>query len=321
MNMGYADAQYAASMAEYGDPLHLPHCDGWLMRRAILDTPHFDAMGCYPLFACRRWEYLGRDLNALGESNDLVSVSAVIDPFASIDIQDLQAAFPDIVMPFKNHYIVNLKVDPLEQVSAHHRRNARKALSQLDVSMTCNPVEYLSTWVSLYAELIDRHIIRDHRAFSPRAFRMQLAMPSMVATIARYRSEIVAMALWITDGDVVDYHLGASSAVGYGCNATYALFWTAINYFAENGYAWVNLGGGAGLRDSDTDGLSRFKRGWATDSRIAYFCGRVYQPSVYQVLCARSGAPASGYFPGYRSPGGSSAKSGGLLDVSRWQPT
>jgi len=38
---------------EFGPPLELPHCGGWIRDRAIRDSGLRDAMGCYPVFACR----------------------------------------------------------------------------------------------------------------------------------------------------------------------------------------------------------------------------------------------------------------------------
>ncbi len=58
----------------------------------------------------------------------------------------------------------------------------------------------------------------------------------------------------------------------------------------------VNLGGGVGARD---DGLVRFKRGWATEERVAHLCGRILDRAAYERL-TRSGT--FGWFPAYRAP-------------------
>ena len=62
----------------------------------------------------------------------------------------------------------------------------------------------------------------------------------------------------------------------------------------------MNLGAGAGLTADAEDGLSRFKRGWATGVRPVHFCGRVLDPVEYERLAARSRERAGGYFPAYR---------------------
>ena len=43
------------------------------------------------------------------------------------------------------------------------------------------------------------------------------------------------------------------------------------------------------------DGLSWFKSGWATATRIAYFCGRVLDRKRYEALACRGAK--TGYFP------------------------
>src|ERR1039458_447089 len=88
---GYLNAGYAASLAEFGTPRKLPHSDGWLLERDIPDSPHRDAMGCYPLFCCRKWTGLAQDIEGLWE--DLISVALVADPFGEYSEADLKRAF------------------------------------------------------------------------------------------------------------------------------------------------------------------------------------------------------------------------------------
>ena len=54
-NRGYASRAYAESLGEFGELLHLPRCDGYLLKRPIAGTPFYDARGCYPFFFCRNW--------------------------------------------------------------------------------------------------------------------------------------------------------------------------------------------------------------------------------------------------------------------------
>jgi len=61
----YAHAGYAASLAEFGEPVFLPRSGGWILRRRIDGSPFSDAMGPYPLFFCPNWSGLGEDLSEL----------------------------------------------------------------------------------------------------------------------------------------------------------------------------------------------------------------------------------------------------------------
>jgi hypothetical protein len=49
------------------------------------------------------------------------------------------------------------------------------------------------------------------------------------------------------------------------------------------------------------DGLSRFKRGWATGTRTAYLCGRVLDRREYERMVRAAGAGTTAYFPAYRT--------------------
>ena len=58
---GYMHPGHAASLAEFGTPRELPRSGGWLLERAIPGAAARDAMGAYPLFACRDWTSLRAD--------------------------------------------------------------------------------------------------------------------------------------------------------------------------------------------------------------------------------------------------------------------
>lgn len=94
-------------------------------------------------------------------------------------------------------------------------------------------------------------------------------------------------------------HLTAFSELGYMLRASYALYWFAIERFSDK-VRWIDLGGGAGVRSKDTDGLSTFKRGWSTGTRPAYFCGRIFDRKRYQEIVEAKGVSATDYFPAYR---------------------
>jgi len=55
-----------------------------------------------------------------------------------------------------------------------------------------------------------------------------------------------------------------------------------------------------GARAEEESGLSRFKRGWSTGVRTAYFCGRIFDEKRYQEIREQRSLPATSYFPAYR---------------------
>jgi hypothetical protein len=295
---GYSHPAYAASLAEFGTPRSLPHSGGWLLERPIAGTSYRDAMGCYPLFACHDWSELQVDLDQLG--NELVSVAIVADPFGNYDPEQLRACFPDRVTPFKEHMVTDLSRLPESYVDRQHRRKALKALEQLQIERCGDPTPFVDEWNKLYATLVQRHGIRGLTAFSENSFRAQLAVPGISMFRAMHGNETVGMTLWYEDRGVAYYHLGAYSETGYEFEASFALFWRVIDYFANKGLQWLNLGAGAGLSNDEADGLARFKRGWATGTRTAYFCGRIFDEAKYAEAMRARQVSESDYFPAYR---------------------
>lgn len=295
---GYVHPGYAESLAEFGAPRELPRCGGWVLERQIPGFPDHDAMGCYPLFCCQDWSQLDADLEDLGD--ELVSLALVTDPFGEYSPDYLNRCFKDVVIPFKDHFIVDLGC-PLDTfVSSHHRRYARKALQDVQIERCQNPTQFNDEWVNLYATLIGRHNIKGILAFSRLAFAKQLKVSGLVMFRAIYREATVGMTLWYIQKEVGYYHLAASSDAGYELRASFALFWSAMEYFAAQGLLWLNLGAGAGIKDNGTDGLSRFKRGWSTGTRTAYFCGRILDPERYAEIVKAKGVTPTDYFPAYR---------------------
>jgi Acetyltransferase (GNAT) domain len=296
---GYLHPMYAQSLIEFGEPLELPASKGWILKRPILGTSHFDGMGSYPIFVCQDWPLLEKDLDQVG--SQLVSLSLVTDPFGTYTHQDLQRYFKNVARPYKEHFVINLQRRPEEFVAAHHQRNTHKALKAVNVEVCIEPIKYLNEWVSLYHTLIGRHNIKGITKFSKDAFAKQLSTPGIVAFRAVVDDKAVGMLLWYVQGNVGYYHLGAYSPEGYKLNASFALFWTLLGYFADAGLKWLGLGAGAGIQGDEDDGLTRFKRGWATETRTVFFCGRIFDPQKYQEIIAARNIRNTSYFPAYRA--------------------
>ncbi len=295
---GYKNPLYVQSLSEFGTPHELPQSGTWILKRRIMGSPYHDAMGCYPLFTCNDWSHLHSDLEELNE--ETISFSAVTDPFGDYDEIYLRHCFKDLVIPFKEHFVLELG-PPLESfVSSHHLRNVKKGLKNVDVEKCEKPVEFINEWVGLYANLIKRLNLKGITKFSRNSFEKQLIVPGIIAFRAIYEDSTVGMLLWYVQDKVGYYHLGSFNEQGFELQASFALFWNAIKYFMDIGINWLNLGAGAGVKSNGTDGLSRFKRGWSTGMRTAYFCGRIFDHTVYHEIVKKIGVSSTNYFPAYR---------------------
>jgi hypothetical protein len=295
---GYLHPRYAGSLAEFGVPRALPRSGAWVLQRAIPSVPLQDAMGCYPLFACCNWSGLAADLEKI--AHDVVCLSVVTDPFGEYDEAQLRQCFQDKVVAFKKHFCIDLRHPMEEYVHRDHQRKARKALARLQVERCENAPQCLDEWVRLYEHLIQRHRITGISTFSRMAFARQFEVPGLVAFRALHQDKPVGMVLCYLQGDIAYYHLGAHSPAGYETGSSFALFWRLIEYLRDRGLRWVNLGAGAGTAADATDGLTRFKRGWSTGTRTAYFCGRIFDRRAYDRIVESKGIAETAYFPAYR---------------------
>lgn len=293
---GYSDPIYIESLSEFGTPEKLSESGGAYLKRMI-GTPHLcDGMGAYPFLSCIEWRSFKADIDDL--QGHLVSFCAVLDPFGDYDIDMLDSIFPDLVIPFKEHYVIDFE-RPLH-ICPHHRRYAKKALRHVSVEITDAPTVWLKDWIEIYSHLVNKYKIGDLRAFSTPAFTRQFKIPGIKAFRAVYDGATVAMLLFLQQNDVVYYHLGSSNSLGYQLNASFALFSAAIEFFRCENVRFLNLGAGAGMVNITDDGLSRFKRGWANDRRTAYFCGRILNHAAYAELVRTTGNIGTSYFPAYR---------------------
>ena len=297
---GYLHPDYAQSLAEFGLPIELPKSRGWLLQRPIPNSESFDAMGCYPIFCCQDWTRLHEDLDLLRER--IVSVSLVTDPFGNYDETLLRSCF-DRVIPFKEHFIVDLSIPIEKLVSKHHRRYARKALEHAQVEVVDNPASYLDEWTQLYSGLVRRHNLSGIKAFSRDSFIRQLSIPGLVMMRIVSGSTNQGTLLWFIQNGVAYAHLMALTEEGYAANAFYGLFWRSIEIFKESfgsRVSFLHLGGTSGLSAGEAEGMLFFKKGWSSGIRTVWFCASVLQPEKYSALCAQAGVSDTGYFPAYR---------------------
>jgi hypothetical protein len=253
-------------------------------------------MGIYPFVACDDWRGLAADVDALADTG-LVSLTLVTDPFCPLDTDRLRDIFPDRMQSFNDHHVVDLASDYLSAISKRRLRQARAALREMTVETVENPEEVADTWVSLYRTLVERHDIRDMRAFSPEALKRQLQVPGAIVFRAHRQGRTLGMHIWYVHGDTAHSHLTAMDAEGYERRASYALHVYAFEHLPAN-VRWVNLGGVPG--GESNEGLYHFKSGWATETRPTYLCGRILDRAGYEALAESTGTAASDWFPAYR---------------------
>ena len=297
---GYLHSAYADALSEFGQPHHLAESEGWILVSRIGNTSGLsvhDARGLYPLFTCRNWSRLSHDLKKLEDK--LISLMVVTDPFGEFSPSGLEECFPDLFRPYKEHFVIDLTLPVEEKFPAHHKRNIRKGKKCVSVDHCNDPMKHIQEWTGLYSELIARNNINGISRFSASSFHKQLQVPGLDMFRASCNGETIGIVLMFVQGNIAYYHLSAYSETGYRLRASYSLFDYIIKYYASR-LKWINLGAGAGVYGDENDGLSRFKRGWATVTRTAYICGKIFNRAVYEQLASSCKPYGNDFFPLYR---------------------
>ncbi len=138
-------------------------------------------------------------------------------------------------------------------------------------------------------------------AFSFKSFRQQFEVPGITVLSANFKSEAIGMIIWYVYNKIAYYHLGAYSELGYEMKASFGLFHNSIGYFQKIGLESLNLGSGAGIRASNSDGLSKFKKGWSNGIRTSYLCGKIFNNEIYSQILNNQQVGITDYFPAYRA--------------------
>ena len=170
--------------------------------------------------------------------------------------------------PFKSHFINDLS--PLRKAPSASTMLAMPAIGLKQVSVErCEDPFPIST-IGSVSTLCSLNAIRLPASahFLATSFATQLKIPGIVCfraftDRANCRNDSCGMCriAWPT---TTSAH---TQIEGYRLRASFALFRQALDYFAETGLQYANLGAGAGLGSCRNDGLSRFKRGWSTAVR------------------------------------------------------
>lgn len=284
---GYRHPSYAEAFVEAGEVRHLRRSGSWLLTRTIPGSERRDAVVGYPHLVCTDPRALPEDLRETAALADVVTVSALTDPLASLDEELLRPSFPDLVRVDAQHYLVDLvSFWPARD----HRRAAREALRRLDVEVEDAPASLPGRW----AALTDVPLPGVELGLSEGALARMLALPGGVAFSAVAEDGPVALAVVYISGDDATVHALTSTPLGEELGARHALVQTMAQDMAGRGLRFLDLG----TAESDP----AFMDGWTETLRPSFRCGRVVDRVAHEQLTAAAGTSGSGAFPAYRDP-------------------
>ncbi|WP_420562829.1 GNAT family N-acetyltransferase [Thalassobaculum sp.] len=294
MSGPYGRRSYVESLAGDGD-WAASLWGGHVLLRSVPGGDAIDAASAYPMGGFDAQTDPGAGVEAM-RAVGAVSLSVVADPLNAPDAAWM-ARHADVHRRLKTHYVLDRDAGPFTP-SKHHRYEIRRARRQVTVDRV-DLAEVLPRWEHLYGHLSERHEIAAGSRLGARHFAALAGDPQALVFAARVAGEIVAMSIWLSDGEVAHNHLGASSEAGYEAGASYALYAAAIEALPD--CRVLDLGGAPGFTDDPSHGLARFKRGFANAERATWLSGFILDRAAYDAAVAASGVdPSTGYFPAYR---------------------
>jgi CelD/BcsL family acetyltransferase involved in cellulose biosynthesis len=168
-----------------------------------------------------------------------------------------------------------------KRISKHHRRNIRRA-EQGDLCVQ------LGTTTADMAVFYRLHVATRQRLGVPvQSWHFFERLASLLrcenlgfVSIVRLAQAPVAAAVFLAWNGTLVYKYGASDARYWAHRPNNLLFWDAIRWGCERGYATLDWG----RSDFDSRGLREFKTGW----------GAIEEPLAYSVVGDRPSSPGSG---------------------------
>lgn len=297
--VGYSSEYYYRTLDRVGQPLFLPRSQAWGLVRNIPNTSYRDLSASFPFLRAISPNRITEDFADLPD--DVVTAVVVTDPFSEADPNMLNHSFNAGLTFFKKHYVVNVQSYATD-VHHEHLNKVRTAFGRGVTVHECYRTDYYEEiWGMLWDLLVSRHGLADAPGPSRSGVIRQLRVPGTMCVRAQLGSNVIGMVIFYIEGSNAYYHLGAYSEMGYDVHVSYAIFWNAFSYLRDRGVKQVSLGGNAGMKNDDEDGLAYFKRGWASHTVPVYIGKSVLKPDLYDALCEKKGVSSStSFFPAYR---------------------
>ena len=186
--------------------------------------------------------------------------------------------------------------------SENHRRNLRK-LSSSGFCTAVNDWSTIGDFIRAYRQTMARRQAHAYYFFPDSYFNslQQLLADKLVyVSISNINGQFVAGGIFTCFGDVMQYHLGATSNEAVHQSPSKLMMEVAVRFGVGVGAHTLHLGGGLG--GSTSDGLFRFKKGFGNHFHQFSSLRFIHQPQVYHLLRTETHSDdvQSDYFPEYR---------------------
>lgn len=297
---------------DYKTTLILP-----LLIRAIENSDFKDATSVYGyagLLALNideqfKKENFYNELNAFFNENKIISVFSRLHPF--IEHQEKIHESLGKVIPYGKIVYKDLS-DTLEVQRAKYNRRLKTYLNKS--RKLCTVIEgkidkHLDTFIHLYIENMKRVNANDSYFFDADYFYKLLSSKDINSELLLCKldetQEIIAGAIFIKTGDMVQYHLSGLSEDYFKLNPIKLIIDEVRIRSTMEGFKYLNLGGGRGSKE---DTLYKFKSSFSKDFKVFKLWKYIIDEDAYRMLSEKHlGKPLEdddlylGYFPAYRT--------------------
>ncbi|GAB1418917.1 hypothetical protein MASR2M12_16820 [Bacteroidales bacterium] len=190
----------------------------------------------------------------------------------------------------------------LSGFSENHRRNLRK-LATSGFLAAINDWRTIGDFIHAYRQTMNRRKADAYYFFPDSYFnnlQQLLADRIVYISITNSAGKFVAGGIFTCFGEVIQYHLGATSNEAVHQSPSKLMMEEAIRFGIGVGARTLHLGGGLG--GSTSDGLFRFKKGFGNYFHRFSSLRFIHHPDIYNRLRKESQAVDSqtDYFPEYR---------------------
>jgi len=256
-------------------------------------------------------ENFHKELNTYFNDNKIIAVFSRLHPF--IEHQEAIHDGLGTITSLGKVIYKNLG-DSLEVQRAQYNRRLKTYINKsrkLCTVIEGNIEEHLDAFIHLYLENMKRVDADEsyffetdyyHRLLSSNDYKSKLMLCKHNET-----QEIIAGAIFIKTGNIVQYHLSGLDEEYFDLNPIKLIIDEIRIKSTLDGYKYLNLGGGKG---SEEDSLFKFKSGFSKDFKTFKVWKHIVDEKTYRNLTnnrletplAENDDLYSGFFPAYRAP-------------------
>ncbi len=277
---GYASTEYAQVYENENSQIFGFPYENFLKNK-IPNTEYYDYCNVYP-FLANNYHWLADDFD-----KNAVSSVLITNPLREVVINRSME-----LEVYKEHSIVNLKDYDLSKISEGHRRNIKK--SSLEIKVHAEPLKILDIVIAYKNDLKERHGITGITDYTKEQLAKLISVPGTFLFTAQDGSYYCNTTLFYVQDNDVYMHFSYQGQGGIEKNANFKMIHQACMFFKQLGLDRLLLGS---VPDGGNSGLSRFKKGFASELKNNYIIKTIINKELYSKLSENK---TDGFFPSYR---------------------